>query len=536
MDDADDDLRDNSRMNTGMHNLRRFVAAFVLLLFSACGTVGPQVAKETAVDDAIPPQEIFAAGFGGITERYIKSIDVETIALEGLKGFAAIDPDLRFVKNGDTVSLIYNDVTVAQEHAPLGGDVSGWAAMTAKFAKLARHKSPDMRHASAEKLYEAVFDGVLSDLDVFSRYAGAEEARRNRARREGFGGIGIGFKIINGRATIIEIIADTPADRADLRIGDIITHVNDIKLMAPTMRSLIKKLHGATHSEVRLRLSRRATEPQLVVVLERQHIVPTTVTSKLDNNVLYLKVSGFNQDTARSLAEALEDGKRKAKHHLKGLVLDLRGNPGGLLKQSVKIADLLLTNGHIISTRGRHPDSLHYYEAGGRDLAEGLPVVLMIDGKSASASEIVAAALQDQDRAVLLGTSSFGKGTVQTVIRLPNDGEITLTWSKFIAPSGYAIHGLGVRPTICTSGFNNGDSAAILKKFKAAKFDTRLSIENWRASNEIGDDGKMKLRASCPPQRRTADIDQKLATMIINNHGLYNQALELSAKTSQAHK
>ncbi len=507
-----------------------------LLLVSACGTTGPQLVKKTAVEDAVPPQEIFAAGYGAITERYIKTVEVEQIALDGLKGFAAIDPDFKVSKNADGVSLIYNDVTATSEPAPRRDDVSGWAAVTAKFATEARRRSPDMRDASPEKIYEAVFDGVLSDLDVFSRYAGAEEARRNRARREGFGGIGIRFKLIAGRVTITGIIENTPAARAGLREGDVITHIDGVELSAPTTRNVVKKLHGSTHSEVRLQLTRQSASQPIVASLERQHIVPMTVTSTLDNNVIYLKVSGFNQDTARSLADALETGKKKADHHLKGVVLDLRGNPGGLLKQSVKVADLLLTNGHIISTRGRHPDSLHYYEAGGRDLADGLPVIVLIDGKSASASEIVAAALQDQDRAVLLGTSSFGKGTVQTVIRLPNDGEITLTWSKFIAPSGYAIHGLGVRPTVCTSGFNGAGLDAILEKFDAGRFDTRLSIENWRASNEIGDDGKRKLRASCPPERRSADIDQQIATMMIDNHSLYDQALELSAKTSQAHK
>jgi len=523
-------------MNNGMHYLLRLVATFALLLVSACGTVGPQVKMEPALEDAITLQEVFAAGLGGITKRYIKSIDIETIALEGLKGFAAIDPELQIIKSGETVSLIYHDIIAVQDQVPAGDDVSSWAALTARFAEVARQRSPDMRRASAEKLYEAVFDGALSELDVFSHYAGAEEARRNRARREGFGGIGIHFKIIDGWVTITGIITDTPARRADIQIGDIITHVDNVKLEAPTARRMTKRLHGATHSEVRLRLSRRFADQPHVVILKRQHITPTTVASRLDDNVLYLKISDFNQDTARSLAEALEGGMRKADQHLKGLVLDLRGNPGGLLKQSVKVVDLLLTDGHIISTRGRHPDSLHYYEAGGRDLAEGLPVVVMLDGKSASASEIVAAALQDQDRAVLLGTSSFGKGTVQTVIRLPNDGEIILTWSTFIAPSGYAINGLGVRPAVCTSGFNSGSSNAILKKFYSGKSDTRLTFRTWRSSNEISDDDKKKLRTSCPPQQRNIDIDQQIAKMIIDNHSLYGQALELSAKSSQAHK
>ena len=132
----------------------------------------------------------------------------------------------------------------------------------------------------------------------------------------------------------------------------------------------------------------------------------------------------------------------------------------GLLRQSIQVADLLLTQGDILRTSGRHPDSLHHYKAGGRDLAAGKPLVLMVDGKSASAAEIVAAALQDRDRAVIIGTASYGKGSVQTVIRLPNDGEITLTWSKFVAPSGYYIHGLGVIPTVCTSGYKDTGAAA----------------------------------------------------------------------------
>ena len=191
----------------------------------------------------------------------------------------------------------------------------------------------------------------------------------------------------------------------------------------------------------------------------------------------------------------------------KGLVLDLRGNPGGLLKQSIEVADLFLTQGQIVRTHGRHPDSEQRYEAGGEDIAHGLPLVVLVDGKSASAAEIIAAALQDHGRAVVIGTSSFGKGTVQTVIRLPNDGEITLTWSRLVTPSGYVLHGLGVMPDIFTSG-----AAGNVRKEKQGR----------------------DLRAACPAERRRKALEIEVARRLLSDRALYGRALDLTAATSQA--
>jgi Periplasmic protease len=217
------------------------------------------------------------------------------------------------------------------------------------------------------------------------------------------------------------------------------------------------------------------------------------------------------------------------------LIVDLRGNPGGLLKQSIKVADLLLTHGHIVSTRGRHPDSLHHYEAGGRDLAEGIPIVVLVDGKSASASEIVAVALQDRGRAVVVGTSSFGKGTVQTVVRLPNDGEVTLTWSRFIAPSGYALHGLGVRPVVCTSGVANGSRAA-LDRFERNKPGIRAIYASWRRSLIDEKELRKALRQACASERRKSTVERRIAELILSKPHLYAQAIELTGRESQAWK
>ena len=203
------------------------------------------------------------------------------------------------------------------------------------------------------------------------------------------------------------------------------------------------------------------------------------------------------------------------------------------MKQSVNVADLLLTQGQIVSTLGRHADSLHQYEAGGRDLAFGLPVAVLVDGKSASAAEIVAAALQDRNRAVVIGTASFGKGSVQTVLRLPNDGEITLTWSRLVAPSGYMFHGLGIRPSICTSGLQ-GNAKGIIDRVMNDREKIEDTFVTWRKAALEDKSKRAQLRNSCPSQRRRKDLELKIAKHLISQPALFTRALDLTAATHEA--
>ncbi|MDD9876230.1 MAG: S41 family peptidase [Magnetovibrio sp.] len=503
-----------------------------VLLIAGCAVAPP---KPERAADTMRHEEVFAAGFNSIVEKYIDPVAIDDIALGGLQGFASIDPALRVRRAGGRVIMEYDGDRIAEAPAPATDAPRGWAKLTASFSSTARHSSSLMGKASDEKIYEAVFDGVLSDLDVFSRYAGAEEARRNRARREGFGGIGIRFKLKNGDPVITEVMPETPAARAGLKVGDVIVRVGETNVRKFKLKQIVAKLRGPTHSKVHVRLYRATEDRHVEAVMERLHIVPPTVKASIEAGVLYIKVSSFNQATARGVAAELEKAKTDAAGTLRGVVLDLRGNPGGLLKQSVKMADLLLTHGHIVSTRGRHPDSLHHYEAGGRDLADGKPVVVLVDGKSASASEIVAAALQDRERAVLIGTSSFGKGTVQTVIRLPNNGEITLTWSRLMAPSGYALHGIGVRPEICTSGTPKNLKAEV-RKILAARLQTKKTFASWRSTSFREKSARKELRKTCPSARHKTDLDLQMARILLDDEQLFSQALDLSSTTVQARK
>ena len=201
----------------------------------------------------------------------------------------------------------------------------------------------------------------------------------------------------------------------------------------------------------------------------------------------------------------------------KGVVLDLRGNPGGLLKRAVQVADLFLSGGLIISTQGRHPDSIEIYEADAIDVLQGRPLVVLLNGGSASAAEIVAAALQDRGRAVVVGSSSYGKGTVQSVQHLPNNGEITITWSRLIAPSGYAFHGLGVRPSICTSGVKD----AMNRGADLVEGDGQKLMRHWRNVDIEDRQGRQKLRSSCPPDDSKKRIDMAIGRNIILDTSLY---------------
>ena len=515
------------------------VAAWVA---AACAPVPPP-----APADVVPPSftqqvqqvperpeaDIFAAGYASITEKYIEAVSAATLAMEGMRGLGAIDPALTVRRTEDMVVLAVSDHTIARFPAPADDDVEGWAALTAKVSAAGRRTSKELRTASDEKLYEAVFDGVLSSLDIFSRYAGAEQARRNREKRDGFDGIGIRVRMEAGAARVTRVLPDTPAAGAGLRKGDHITHVDGVSVRDFKRHDVVQRLRGPTHSRVAVTVRREGVAGPLAFEMERRHIVLPTVTGRRDHGIVFLTVTSFNQGTASSVAAKLTKALDGMGASPKGLVLDLRGNPGGLLKQSIEVADLFLTQGQIVRTHGRHPDSEQRYEAGGEDMAHGLPLVVLVDGKSASAAEIIAAALQDHGRAVVIGTTSFGKGTVQTVIRLPNDGEITLTWSRLVTPSGYVLHGLGVMPDICTSG-----AAGNVRKLIAAVFGRKAKIAAARARWQTAGLGEEKqrrdLRATCPAERRRKALEIEVARRLLSDRALYGRALDLTAATSQA--
>jgi carboxyl-terminal processing protease len=268
------------------------------------------------------------------------------------------------------------------------------------------------------------------------------------------------------------------------------------------------------------------------VSLERALIVPPTVTTTTKDGISVITISSFNSGTAFSAYTAVK--KVKAIPGFKGVILDLRGNPGGLLDQGVAVADLFIAQGRIVSAQGRHPASVQTYDAKSGDPGEDVPLVVLIDGGTASAAEIVASALQDSGRAVVVGTNSFGKGTVQTVIRMPNKGEMTLTWSRFHSPSGYALHGLGVLPTICTTD-DHAQASNLINQLREGRPTVSANIALWRTTGIDDQQQRKQLRSVCPASRHgDVALDLELGRALLADHSLYAHALGLLAPEATA--
>src|SRR5579863_3546295 len=303
-----------------------------------------------------------------------------------------------------------------------------------------------------KKLAEGAIQGMLSSLDPHSSYMDAKEFKDMMVQTRGeFGGLGMQVTMENGLVKVVSPIDDTPAARAGMRPNDLILAIDDASVSDMTLSEAVDKLRGPVGSQVKLTIRRKDTDP-FEITLTRADIKVDPVKSQLSgNDIAYLRVTNFSERTDQALEQAFKALQQKAgSKKLTGVVLDLRNNPGGLLDQAVAVANDFLDQGDIVSIKGRQSRDNRRYEAQrNHDITHGLPVVVLINGGSASASEIVAGALQDNHRAVLLGTRSFGKGSVQTVVPVKESGgAIRLTTARYYTPSGRSIQDLGITPDV----------------------------------------------------------------------------------------
>ncbi|MBT4769739.1 MAG: S41 family peptidase [Rhodospirillaceae bacterium] len=507
----------------------KLLSPLVAFLLAACTVQGIPQSPEYSSNDA---SRVFSSGYDYIVDRYIDPVRVSDLAIHGLGNLTEIDQELTVNYEGENISLSRKGEFIGSYYAPLDGDQKLWTDLTLQVIESGREKSPELRQAKAEDIYDSVISGMLKDLDSYSRYAGADDARSNRASREGFGGIGIQILIEDDDVRIVSVLPNTPAERSGLLADDQITHIEGEPVTGLNIHQVVDRLRGKIGSHLEITVAREDNPEPLEISLSRALIVGVTVSSKILDDIAYIRITSFNKRTASGVEERIEkllpridDGE------ITGLILDLRSNPGGLLDQAVDIANLFLENGLIVSTNGRHPDSNQSFEADDEDIINGLPIVVLINGNSASASEIVAAALQDQGRAVIVGTNSYGKGTVQNVITLPNSSELTLTWSRFHAPSGYTLQGLGVMPTVCTNEDKidvDASNEISVEQIKTTITLTQAVTENWR-SKRVPDKAVIeRLRSVCPAQRKTNERDIDVAKKILRENGLYQTAKSLS--------
>jgi len=299
------------------------------------------------------------------------------------------------------------------------------------------------------KLIETAVNGMLTSLDPHSSYMDAKAFRDMQTTTRGeFGGLGIEVTMEDGLIKVVSPIDETPASKAGILANDIITQIDEDQVQGLTLNQAVDKMRGPVNSAVKLKISRKEAKDPIDVTLNRDVIKIRPVRSRTEaNDVGYIRLTQFNEQTYDGLKTAIDKlGTDIGGDKLKGYVLDLRNNPGGLLDQAVMVSDAFLDRGEIVSTRGRNPDETQRFSAKMGDLAKGKPIVVLVNGGAASASEIVAGALQDHKRATIMGTRSFGKGSVQSIIPLGGQGALRLTTARYYTPSGRSIQAKGIEP------------------------------------------------------------------------------------------
>ena len=340
-------------------------------------------------------------------------------------------------------------IPVAHARAQEGNRAETYRLLTLFGDVFERIRAEYVEPVNDRELIENAINGMLTGLDPHSSYMNAKAFRDMQVQTRGeFGGLGLEVTSENGLIKVVSPIDDTPAARAGVKAGDLITMLDGHTVQGLTLNEAVDKMRGPPGSNIKLTIKREGVNTPVEVAMQREVIRIQVVRSRLEGDIGYIRLTAFNEQTDPGLRKHLAELKQKAGGNLRGLVLDLRNNPGGLLDQAVSVSDDFLDQGEIVSTRARHPEESQRWNAKPGDIAAGLPVVVLINGGSASASEIVAGALQDHRRAVLVVTRSFGKGSVQTVMPLQGNGAMRLTTARYYTPSGRSIQGLGISPDI----------------------------------------------------------------------------------------
>lgn len=493
------------------------------------------MAPARAADPPFPRdlvQAVLATAFDVILDRHLEAALPGELGLWALRGLEVIEPGLRPELRAGT--LLLSDARRLLGARPMPGAVTPGAAAAATrplavgvaaLFDAAWRASPVLRQAGVERLLQSAFEEVFNHLDPYSRYLTPQEAEAARQRRIGQSALGLQLAAGPGGSVVVASVAPGgTADRVGLRVGDRVLTIEGERVTARRLAEAVALLEGPVGSATELRLLR--DRRSLTILLPREVIPPDTVQAMRRDDILWLRIEGFANDTDRRLAEALAAGLAPGAGQgpVRGVVLDLRGNRGGLLGQAVAVASAFLAGGPVVRTAGRHPDAGRVYLADDTDRAGGLPLVLLIDGRSASAAEIVAAALADRGRAVAVGSATMGKGLVQVVAPLPNGGELQVSWSQVLAPSGWPIQGLGVLPAVCTA-FGEEATAAALRALGRGESPMAPVLARARQLRAPAPAAEVAaLRTACP-SAEAREADPTAARALVETPGAYAAGL-----------
>ncbi len=471
---------------------------------------------------------VLGTGFAAILERHLEAATAADLLVWSLTGMTTIDPGLTVQRTDRTVRLVQGERTLLSRSLPVRGEGEGFAAAggTAAdrltlFQQAGWAASATLRAAGASGLIRASFEAIFSHLDPFSRYITPEEAQAARERRTGEAGLGLRLAPGRGPGTVIAAIArDGPAAEAGLIVGDRVLAIDGTALRPRDAAGAAGLLEGAAGSDVVLLIERNRQRRD--VTLRRVLPPGSPVTAERLDDVLVIRIPSFSGQTTRQVAAALlgafSQGAPRA------VLLDLRGNRGGLLSQAAAVSDIFLQSGEAFRTEGRHPEASRVYVTVGRDLAEGRPLAVLVDGRTASSAEIVAATLSDRGRATVFGTSTTGKGLVQLVVPLPDGGELLMSWSRLIMPAGWPLQGIGVVPGLCAAG-GPAVAAESLAALRAGQRPMAQAQARQRAlRHPVSAADAEALRASCPPGE-VPEGDLPMARALVLDPGTQARAM-----------
>ena len=518
-------------------------ATLLLCVVLAC-VLAASVPGTAQADPAPPRPELDRALATGVIQTALTVLQPRTLephtahqlTIWGLNGLTAIDPGLTVedasAQPGGLIRLQTPQGTLFSQAAPAADDSAGWAQLAVAMAASAWTNSAAIRDVGQQAVIQSFFDELFNHLDPYSRYVAPAPADTERAARSG-GTASAGLTLARqGRSIVVASVnANGPAWSAGIAVGMRLLSVDGKSVRGQQPDAVAALLQGDPGSRVTLVLAPPTGRGQTSYPLARAAVPPETVFAFSNGNIVVMRVTGFSADTAQEMSQFLDQATQDRNpnaapdpHRLRGLIFDLRGNRGGLLQQAVTSVALVLDHGIAVTARGRDPQSNHVWAVQGGDLTYGVPIVVLVDGRTASAAEIMAAALSDHRRAVVVGSSTLGKGLVQTIAQLPDGGELFVTWSRVLAPLGWPLQGLGVIPQVCTSR-GQAMLEQQLQDLSAGTFDQRdVVIASRAARSPLPIARILELRASCPAAIGS-DADLDAARSLLETPGAYQAAL-----------
>ncbi len=470
---------------------------------------------------------VLGSALAFMAPRILDPVSVPELTSWGLGGITALDPALTASVEPGRLRLTMQTGAaqpdlVWQGASPADADPYEWGRAAASLCAAAWNASSLVRGSGQQAMVQGMFDELFNHLDPYSRYVAPAPADTDRDRRQGSGGIGAA--LVDGRhgPVFAAPVPNGPAMEAGIVEGTRLLSVDGADIAGDTPEEANARLAGDVGTDVHLRV-RTPRGAVRAMTITRAFVAPETVSGTSIGRLLVVKVTGFARDTAEAMSGLLDEGMRR--YRPSGIVIDLRGNRGGLLQQAVTAAALVLDSGVAVTTQGRYPQANHIWSVQGGDLTHGLPLVVLVDGRTASAAEILAAALADHGRAVIAGSSTLGKGLVQTILQLPDGGELFVTWSRVLAPLGWPIQGLGVLPQLCTSQ-GSAQVASQIRALDAGASDLGRPLAAERnARPPLPVARILEIRAACPAAIGT-DEDIEAAKSLLDDPVAFQAAID----------